>query len=269
MKHSILTILLFGFFFTAFAQDEDPSGNFYLVSSLGFSPYNSDKDIAGFQDGYDEYWKTSLSKTFTRDILAYNASFGAQYWLTKRMGFAYNVRYSTHGYRVEFTDGEKRELIFRVRSPLEFGLLLGNPNRFYMNLSFGYGNSRIISTREYKDGTRSMNFDSPLNGVFSASGFTYRIEACFKLYKGLQFVGAIGGLGGSEYTDKNAIRGIDSRLGPYEIKGFPKEYPDFQSTVTAGSAYDYPMDKWAKVKYFTVSAGLIYRLQLFTWKAKI
>lgn len=268
MKKLLTVILTMLCFQGAFAQEDgNGDGNFYVLGSLGFNPYNTDSDIKEFQKGYNDYWKSALTDPFSSNLFSYTYSLGAQYWISESVGFQYNIRYSTHSYKAAFDDGQKRLLDMNVRIPLEFGLLIGKATRHYANFSFGYGTSRMVSTREYKDGTRSLNFDSPLNGVFSASGFSYRLEYYRSIWKNVQLVAGIGGLIGSEYTDKNDIRGIDSRLGPYESKGFPKDFVSFNNTVVAGAAYDFPIDKWASLSYFTCSVGIVYRYNLFTLRS--
>jgi hypothetical protein len=249
--------------FRGWAQTDPNSGNVFLIGGVQVHPWSSDADLKAFQKGYNNYWSSALDKKFAPTLPAWDVHAGVQYWLTNRVGFQLASRYSRHGYTVRFKSGEKRDLDLRVRTPLEFGLLLGNPNKLSFLAGFGFGTSRMVSIFSYPDGTQSLNYDSNINGVFSANGFSWRLEAYLKLYKNLQLVAALAGVSGSEYTDKNSIRGIDSRLGAYETVFFPKDYSLYQSTATSGASYDYPFDQSAKLRYTTVSLGLVYRIRLF------
>lgn len=251
---------------TVQAQYSDFKGRFCLLGHLSLNPFNRESGFADFNDSYETSWKNETKSAFQNQGLPWSWGLAGQYWLTSNMGFQYAVRYSTHTQAFTFTSGEKRLETFRNRSPLEFGVLVGNPQRLYFNFAFGLMDSRMICAYEYADGTRSLSTEAYLNGVYSSFGFCYRLEAYMHIWKNLLAMVSLGGAAGSEYTDKSYIRGIDTRLGAYETTYFPADYELATQTIGQGQSYNYPTDKVVKLRQLSVSVGLSYRIPVFLIK---
>ena len=58
------------------------------------------------------------------------------------------------------------------------------------------------------------------------------------------------------------MKGIDVH-GIHETVMFPADYELYNTTVNSGASYDFPYDKYAKLKNMNVTIGLKYNLKLF------
>jgi hypothetical protein len=238
------------------------AGDVQLGINANYIPWSTDKDFEAFQKGYETVWGKALSSGFQQKGIPFNLNFSISYWLNNYMGLYLNYGLSRYRKEVNFSSGDKRVFEFSMRQPFEGGFCLGNPKRVYVNLIFGFGTSTFSSIYYYKNGERDMNYNSPLNGVYSASGFTYRFELAVNVFKNWNIIGSIGGIAGSEYSDKNFMKGIDAH-GAYETSMFPVDYELYNTTANSGASYEFPYDKYAKLKNMNVTIGLKYNLKLF------
>jgi len=238
------------------------SGDFIIGLNANYPFINKDKDIKTFQAGYEEIWQSSIDKSWHSSGIPYNLQVTALWWLNSFLGICLDYSFTKYQQEVNFIDDTKRVNIFKVRNPIEGGFAVGKPGKIYANLKFGFATSTFSSIYYYKDGEKDMNYNSTLNGVYSANGFSYRVELLVKLTKNIFLVGSYGGISGSEYSDKNFLKGVDVRAG-YESSFLPTDYPLFYSLSSTGSLYDYPIDQWSKLKYSSASVGIQYQFRLF------
>jgi len=238
------------------------SGDFIIGLNGNYPFMNKDKDITTFKSGYEETWQSSIGENWHSSGFPYNLQITATWWLSNSMGICLDYSYTKYQQEINFTDDTKRVFNYTVRNPIEGGFSVGKPKIVYANFKFGFATSTFSSIYYYKEGEKDMNYNSPLNGVYSANGFSYRVELLVKLTKNIALVGSYGGISGSEYSDKNFFKGADEHAG-VESPFFPTNYPLFNSLSSSGNVYDYPYDQWAKLKYSTASVGIQYQFRVF------
>lgn len=262
MKKAIAIFLVL-FSFSAFAE----KGDLFLFVNGGYNLMYKDNSIDQFHSDFNEVWAGVLKEGYHKTGISYQYQLGAVYWLTNRFGMYLSSNHAQQNYEAEYLSGAKRVMKMKMRGLFNFGINLGNSDKFYVSTGFGVGTSLFDSYELYKDGTISYNYafkynyDSNINGVYSNFGFTYDISLNYKLIKGLRVVAGINGVYGSEYTDKNFIKGID-RNAAYETVFFPADYKQYESLTKAGTSYEYPANEIAKARTYNVYVGLQYNIKL-------
>jgi hypothetical protein len=255
----IITLLAIVFSLGLKAQE---SGDFVIGLNGNYPLINKEKEIKTFQNGYAETWQASIDKSWHSSGIPYNLQVTATWWLSSSIGICLDYSFSKYQQEINFTDNTKRVFEYTVRNPIEGGFSIGKPKIIYANFKFGFATSTFSSIYQYKDGQKDMNYNSPLNGVYSANGFSYRVELLVKLTKNIALVGSYGCISGSEYSDKNFFKGADIHAGT-ESPFFPTDYALFNNLSSSGNVYEYPYDQWAKLKYSSASVGIQYQFKLF------
>lgn len=236
-------------------------GELQLFANAGYNLAFSDKALNTFFDQYYDVWQANTKEKFHKVGIPFQYQIGANYWFLDKVGFSMYYSYAQQSFRTDFTNDESRSIDVKTRTPFEFSVLFGNPNKFYMGIGFGVGYSSFISRYNYKGGVTSMGYESAINGVYSANGFSYNIDAVYKIYKNFKLVASAFGIVGSEYTDKNFMKGIDVH-GINETVYFPSDYALYKSMMEGGTSFDYPVSSIAKLNHFHFFVGLQYTAKL-------
>lgn len=256
---------ILGLLYLSYSIQAQESGDVVIGVSTNFPFLMKDKEINVFQTDYEKAYKLILDHGFNSSSIPYNYKFIANYWMSDFMGICFDYSFTHYQQKLKFTTGESREFSYNLRNYFEGGLCLGNPQRFYTNLIFGVATSTFSSTYYYKDGEKDMNYTSPINGVYSASGFSYRLDLNYKIVKNIAIVLSYGGIVGSEYTDKSFMKGIDVH-GASETVYFPNDFAEFNTQMSNNTSYNYPIDRIAKLKQSNFSIGIQYQFKLFNHK---
>lgn len=262
MRNLILIMIIF-FYSTVNAV----KGDLHLFANTGYNLVYNDKSVSQFQNDFNEVWSNVLKEGYHKIGLSYQYQLGAVYWITDRLGMYLSMNRAQQNYEAEYVSGAKRVMKMKSRGLFNFGLNIGNADKFYLSAGFGVGTTLLNSYELYKDGTISYNYaymynyDSNINGVYSSFGFTYDINCNFKIYKGLRIVAGINGIAGSEYTDKSFLKGID-RNAPYETTYFPGDYKKYEAVTKMGTSYDYPVEEVAKARTYNFYIGIQYNIKL-------
>lgn len=236
-------------------------GDFLLGLKGSYSALNKDRDLKQFQDEYNLVWANDIDKNWSKTGVPFGYSFEAIYWPLDNLGFFIGSSSLRYKESVLFKDGSKREFDHKLRNQWDFGVSIGN-SKIWTKFRLGVGNSVFTSARYSKDGEIDMNYNSGINGVYSSFGFTYGADLHVKIFKNCSVFISYFKLSGSEYTDKNFMKGID-RNNLYENVFFPKDYTLYHQTTDVGRSYDYTFDHAAKAKWTNISIGIQYQIKLF------
>lgn len=261
------TCIIFCFLISLFVSSQE-EGDFMIGVNGNFPFLKSDKDIRLFEDGYEKYWESTIDQKFQSKGIPYGYKIIANYWMMDYFGLCFDYSFLNYAQQIKFNNGESRVFDFKVRNYFEGGFCIGNPNKFSTNWIFGVGTSTFTSIKYYKDGEMDMNYTSPINGVYSASGFSYRLDLNYKVSKQLSITFSYGGLKGSEYTDKSMMKGIDTH-GKEETTYFPYDYAEYMTQINNQTSYDFSFDKIAKLKQSSFSIGVQYQFKLFNQKLNL
>ncbi len=242
-------------------------GDLYLFANTGYNIIYHDKAIQQFHTDFNEVWSNVLKEGYHKTGLSYQYQLRAVYWITDKLGMYMSMNRARQNYEAEYLNGTKRIMKMKTRGLFNFGLNIGSAEKFYVSAGFGLGTTLFNSYELYKDGTISYNYayqynyDSNINGVYSNFGFTYDLSLNFNVYRGLRLVAGVNGLYGSEYTDKNQIKGID-RNALYETVYFPGDYKIYEELTHMGISYEYPLEKVAKARTYNFYLGVQYNIKL-------
>lgn len=259
VKYVLLLIFVFAIGCHSFAQKK---GDLLIAIKGSYSALNKEKELAQFQNEYNQIWSNDIEKNWSKTGIPFGYSMEASYWPLDKLGLFFGSAWLRYKERVQFKDGTKREFDHKLNNQWDFGLAIGNTNLVWVKLRFGVGNSVFSSARYSKDGMVDMNYNSGINGVYSSFGFTYGADLHVKLFKNCSVFLSYFNLSGSEYTDKNFMKGID-RNSPYENVFFPKDYTLYHQTTEAGRSFDYAAEHAAKSKWMNISVGIQYQFKLF------
>ena len=261
MKNLILFILV-SLSFKGFTQE---AGNAYLNIGADYSFFHTNKDVDLFKESYEKLFQSTIKEKFHTKSIPFKIQASFIYLLTERVGFCLDASYEKYQQEITLNNDQRRVFDFTTRIPFEGGFVFGNVNKIYTKMKFGFGTSTFTSIYYYKDNTRDMNYYSPINGVYSANGISYRLELGFKIIKDLQMILSYGGITfGSEYSDKSMMKGIDRNMNS-ESTFLPTDYSKFLSDISI----NYPYSEVAKLKYSSFSVGLQYQLKLFNKKLSV
>lgn len=255
----LLTSLLFAFTLLGTAQTK---GSLTLDVNLNYSGFFKNKDIDSFKEDYASVFKNSKSSKFTNVGIPFNVQLTGAYWVYDNFGIIYDYSYSRYAEQFEMENGEIRKFEHTFSTPLEAGLCFSGGERFILGFKLGVANARFKSQYIYRDGTVDMNYNSPYNGVYSAFGFSYKVDLLIKVLPQLYLTASYGGVSGSEYSDKNFMKGIDNHALNETIM-FPSEYTNYASYIASDNAISYPYDSYAKLKYSALNVGLTYHFYLY------
>lgn len=232
-----------------------------LMVGLGLQGFRSG-GFNRFVSSYENYYSSTIDGSFSSLGLPVCSEIGVSYYIERdsKIGFALYFSQQTRGYEIGFKSGARREIHYNVYTPLDFGLIIGNPqSKFRFTTRFGVMDASIVSSYFYKDGSQSFNNVSRLNGVYTSFGFFYKMNAEYRVWKGLHLMAGIGGgSGNNEFQDKSWARDF-----AYGMILFPTDLEAYEKAVNAGNSYDYPDDERLKPSYFQWYAGATYRINLF------
>ena len=241
------------------------AGNAYLNIGADYSFFHVNKDVDLFKESYEKLFQSTIKENFQTRNIPFKVQASFIYLLIDRVGFCLDASYEKYQQGITLNNDQRRVLDFTTRIPFEGGFVIGNVNKLYTKMKFGFGTSSFVSTYYYKDNTMDMNYYSPINGVYSANGISYHLELGFNIVRNLQMVLSYGGITmGSEYSDKSMMKGID-RNANSESAFLPTDYGKFLSDI----AVNYPYNEVAKLKYSSFSIGLQYQIPLFNKKLSI
>lgn len=255
----LLTSLLFSFALIGFSQTK---GSLTLDANLNYSLFFKNKDIDTFKEDYESVFKNSKSSKFTNTGIPFNLQLTGAYWVYDNFGIIYDYSYSRYSEQFEMENGEIRKFEHTFSTPLEAGLCFSGGDRFMLAFKLGVANARFKSQYIYRDGTVDMNYTSPFNGVYSAFGFSYKVDLMIKLFSKLYLTASYGGVSGSEYSDKNYMKGIDNHALNETIM-FPTDYTTYNTFIASNNAIEYPYESFAKLKYSAFNVGLTYHFYLY------
>ena len=232
-----------------------------LHASENYLLLHSDKFIKQFQKGYEDYQGSLLDKGFHLKGIPRYTEFGATFWTLQNFGFRYAF-YQTHwSQEATFTNGNARVLEYQQTCPFQGGAVFGNKDHFNFGLNIGVCNSLFTSKYVYASGVEDISGALSLNGVYSSFCFTMGADMQYHFTKHLAFNASYISLIGSQYSDKNYLKGVDNNSA-YDTNMFPADYPGYVSTVNAGASYEYDYDSFAKCRFRGLSLGLTYTLNL-------
>lgn len=236
-------------------------GDFFIGIKGAYSAFNKERDLKQFKDQYNVVWANDIEKKWSKTGIPFGYSFEATYYSLNKLAFFIGSSRSRYKESVQFKDGSKREFDHKLRNQWDFGFLIGN-SKIWTKFRFGVGNSVFSSAKYFKDGEIDMNYNSGINGVYSSFGFTYGADLHVKIYKNFSVFLSYFKLSGSEYTDKNFMKGID-RNNTFENVFFPKDYTLYHQTTDNGRSYDYTFDHAAKARWTNISIGIQYQIKIF------
>lgn len=227
-----------------------------LTLGTGYNYYNS-KSLRAAKASYNETFSGQLSRDFGAEGLPFYFDLGIKYELIEGFGMSLNYSFSRNNYGATFSaDGMQRHIAIRNRTPLDFGVYFGKPNRTCFEVRIGFYESTLVADVEYADGTRSISNMQALNGTYHAFGFFYKADVSKRIMGPLSLKLGIGGgtTVGSNFNDLSYARESDLK----STSWMPTDFKAYDQAVSTNAFYDYPDDKYWIGDYFQFYAGLQY-----------
>lgn len=224
----------------------------------GYNYYGS-SDLKAAKGSYNETYAGLLSRDFGAEGIPFYYELGMKYALVDGFGMSLNYSFSRNNYGATFAgNGMQRHVTIRNRTPIDFGLYIGQPQKTCFEVRIGFYESTLVADVEYADGTRSISNMQAMNGTYHSFGFFYKADFAKKITGPLSLKLGIGGgtTMGSHYNDLSHAREVDL----LSTSWFPTDFAAYEIAVNNNTFYDYPDDRYWKGSYFQFYAGLQFNL---------